>query len=239
MDANELFKAYESAEIESRQEATSRLVVKTYLNLTGAVLAFTLIEALIFAYFGAVSIVQFISENSRLTGLALLGLCLGGPFLAHAIFKGTSRASQYGLLAFYVIMYALIFVPLLALAMLLGNGPGLIWQACGLTAALFLALTSVVFMTRKDFSFLRSALFFAGIAAIILIIASFLFNFTLGTWFSAAMILFACGFVLYDTSRLILQSEEGDDVFMAVEIFSSLMTLFYYVLRILMAFNRR
>ena len=62
---------------------------------------------------------------------------------------------------------------------------------------------------------------------------------TLGTWFSAAMILFACGFVLYDTSRLILQSEEGDDVFMAVEIFSSLMTLFYYVLRILMAFNRR
>ncbi len=215
-------------------------IKSVYLHLTGAVAAFAALEAAIFAFVGVASIASFIQENARLTSLILLGLCLGGPFLGRAIIgSNPSKAGQYFLLAFYAVLYAAIFLPILTFAILLTGDASLIWQAVGLTVALFVALSAAVFMTGKDFSFLRTGLAFVGLAAIILIVASFIFNFYLGTWFSVAMILFACGYILYDTSNIIHHAGPGDEVFAAIELFASLMTLFYYVLRILMAFNRR
>ncbi len=57
-----------------------------------------------------------------------------------------------------------------------------------LLAALTVLLTAIVFLTRKDFSFLRTVLWFAGFAALGLIVVSILFNFALGPVFTYAKV---------------------------------------------------
>ncbi|MDD3590291.1 MAG: Bax inhibitor-1 family protein [Thermoguttaceae bacterium] len=218
----------------------SRLVTKTYANLTGAVLAFAALESLIFALVGVNTLAVFIQQNVTLVSLILLGLCLGGPALGNMIIGSEpSRPAQYGLLAFYVVLYAAIFLPILTFAQVLTGDTRLIWQAIGLTASLFIALSASVFMTRKNFSFLRTALVFGSIAALITIVAAFIFQFALGLLFSSLLIALACGYILYETSTLIHEAGEGDDVLMSVMLFSSVMMLFFYILRILAILNSR
>lgn len=220
-------------------ETRAKIVTRVYANLTGAVVAFAAIVALIFAAVGPVAIATFVQHNVKLVSFGLLALCIGGPFIGNAILKANpSRVGQYFLLGFYVLMYVGIFLPVLAFAVLMVGSAQLIWQATGLTIALFAALSSAVFMTRKDFSFMRAFLFYAGIASLIVIVAALITGFSLGTWFSVAMIFLACGYILFETSDVMLRTPEGAEVVAAVELFASVMMLFYYVLRLLMAFNR-
>ena len=81
--------------------------------------------------------------------------------------------------------------------------PGIIESAVGVTLLGTAGLTAVAFITRKDFSFLRGILVWGGILALVGIVASVLFGFELGTWFSVAMIGFAGAAVLYDTSNIL------------------------------------
>ncbi|MBQ9874518.1 MAG: US12 family protein [Thermoguttaceae bacterium] len=244
MESKDIFEAYESPYARQREavraEDRSTLVTKTYLNLSGAVFAFAVLEALIFMIVGPAPILELISTNVRVAGIVMLGICMGGPWLGTKLLgENPSRGRQYGLLCYYVAMYAIIMTPLLALA-LAALGLQVIVQAACITAALFVALSSVVFMTRANFSGMRSFLWFASVAALILIVASFIFpSLVLGIWFSGAMVVLAGAYILYDTSKLMREARVGDDVLCAVEIFASLMMLFYYVLRILMALNRR
>ncbi len=220
-------------------ETRSRIVTRVYANLTGAVVAFAAIVALIFATVGVVEIATFVQHNVKLVSFGLLALCIGGPFIGNALLKANpSVTGQYFLLGFYVLMYVALFLPILAFAVLMVGSAQLIWQATGLTVALFAALSSAVFMTRKDFSFMRAFLFYAGIAGLVVIVAAMITGFSLGTWFSVAMIALACGYILFETSDVMLRTHEGEEVLAAVELFASVMMLFFYVLRLIMAFNR-
>jgi FtsH-binding integral membrane protein len=89
-----------------------------------------------------------------------------------------------------------------------------------------------VFITRKDFSFMCSALMFAGFAAMGLVVASVLFGFTLGLMFSYAMVALACGYILYDTSNVMQRYRTNQHVASALALFAAVMLLFWYVLRI-------
>ena len=219
--------------------ARSRFLTRTYLNLTGAVAAFATIETLLFA-FCRDAIVNLFTSSGQLTGFVLLALCLGGPFVANAILNASkTKVGHYVALAFYVAMYVAIFMPILAVALhFTDGGLRLIGQAAGLTISLFVALTAAVFVTRKDFSFLRSFLVFASFAALGLILASLIFGFTLGIVFTGAMIALACCYILFDTSKVMLHCDETMDVVASIELFASLMTLFYYVLHLLLSLNR-
>ncbi|MDO5308806.1 MAG: Bax inhibitor-1 family protein [Planctomycetia bacterium] len=226
-------------QVETRHETTRSFVVRTYLNLFGAVALFAVLEAIIFSLVGSQGIIELFASSGKLLALVMLGLCLGGPSLGtYMLTRSTSRVGQYGVLGYYSVLYALIFTPILAIAQNMAGG-ALIMQAVGLTVALFAALSSAVFITRANFSFLRTGLTFFGLAAFILILASWLLNFTLGVWFSAAMIVLMCGYILYETSMMIHEMDDSHDVIASIMLFSSLMTLFYYVLRLVMAFNRR
>jgi FtsH-binding integral membrane protein len=130
---------------------------------------------------------------------------------------------------------SLLFLPLIAMAWVVGaqGEEGLLGKAVMITAALFVALTVIVFVTRKDFSFMRGVLMLAGFAAMGLIVASIVFGFTLGMAFSYAMIAFCCGYILYDTSNVMLHYRTSQHVAAALALFASVMLLFWYVLRIL------
>ena len=86
---------------------------------------------------------------------------------------------------------------------------------------------------------MRSFLFAAGWAAFGLIICSMLFGFNLGMVFSAGMVLLASGWILYDTSNVLHHYRTDQHVAASLALFASVALLFWYILRIVMAFTSR
>ena len=156
-----------------------------------------------------------------------------GWLATHVAHRVDSKPLQYLALAGFVTAQAIIFVPLLALAM--SMQPGMIESAAGVTLLGAGGLTVVAFVTRKDFSFLRGVLVWGGILALIAIVASVLFGFEMGTWFSVAMVGFAGAAVLYDTSNVLHHYPEDRYVAAALELFASIALMFWYVLRLFMS----
>jgi FtsH-binding integral membrane protein len=151
------------------------------------------------------------------------------------------RNQQYLGLGLIVAAYAIIFLPLISMAInyqaFYGDqeGSNLLSQAAAVTLSLFAALSAVVIVTKKDFSFLRSILAVGFIIAIGVIIAGMLFGFDLGLFFSGAMVILAAGSILYQTSNLVHKYDTDQYVGAAVGLFSALMLLFWYILSIFMS----
>ena len=143
---------------------------------------------------------------------------------------------QYAGLGLYVVAEALIFVPLLYVAVAYTHdGFALIGQAGILTLCMVAGLTAVVFFTRKDFSFLGPILVIASFVALGIIVAGVFFGgFGLGLWFSVAMIVLASGSILYNTSNIMLHYRTDQHVAASLSLFASVAMLFYYVLLALM-----
>jgi FtsH-binding integral membrane protein len=229
--------SYETAPVVSQASAEERsaFIVRTYLHVLGAIVAFTLLEIAWFATPVAQATINFVTSGKYMW-LLVMGLFIGVSHFANKwAMSSTSLGMQYAGLGLYTVAQSFLFVPLIALAWLAGTQgeEGLLGKAVMITLTLFGALTGVVFVTRKDFSFMRSVLAFGGIAAIGMIVASIAFGFTLGMFFSYAMIAFACGYILYDTSNVMLHYRTSQHVAAALALFASVMLLFWYVLRIL------
>src|SRR5205085_10848196 len=108
-----------------------------------------------------------------------------------------------------------------------GPGGNILANAVMLTALIFGGLTAIVFMTGADFSFLRSALLVGGIAAFGIIICSAIFGFSLGIVFIAAMLVFASGYILYDTSNVLHHYRIGQHVAASLALFASVALLLW------------
>jgi FtsH-binding integral membrane protein len=145
---------------------------------------------------------------------------------------------QYAGLALYTVAEALIFLPLIALAVGLTGDGSLLVQAGMITGAMVLGISAVALTTKRDFSFLGGILKIGGFVAFGLIVASFFLPVSLGLWFSGAMIVFASGSILYNTSNLLHRYQPGQHVAAALALFASVALLFWYVLRFLMSFSR-
>jgi FtsH-binding integral membrane protein len=165
--------------------------------------------------------------------LILGAFMLVGWIATHVAHTVQSKPLQYAALVGFVTAQAIIFLPMLWLAIELQ--PGIIESAVGVTLLGTAALTAVVFITRKDFSFLRGILFWLFGLAIVAIIGSLLFGFELGTWFSVAMIGFAGAAVLFDTSNILHHYPEDRYVGAALALFASIAMMFWYVLRLFMS----
>ncbi|MEE9415763.1 MAG: Bax inhibitor-1 family protein, partial [Acidimicrobiales bacterium] len=99
----------------------------------------------------------------------------------------------------------------------------------------FAGLTAVAWFTKNDLSFLRPVMMYGGILAMVLIVAAIAFGFNLGVWFSVAMIGLMGVSILYQTQNIIRRFPAHAYVGAAVQLFSSVMTMFWYVLRLFMA----
>lgn len=212
-------------------EARSTFISRTYSHVAGAILLFTVIEMWLFSSGRIVPLSEWIlSFNWLLIVGALMLVGWGATHIAH---KVESKPLQYLALVAFVVAQAVIFAPLLLLAAM--KAPGIIESAVWITLLGVGGLTAVAFITRKDFSFMRGILMWAGILALVAIVGAVLFGFELGTWFSVAMIGFAGAAVLYDTSNIIHHYPEDRYVGAALALFSSIVLMFWYVLRLLMS----
>ena len=152
----------------------------------------------------------------------------------------TSQAStgiQYCGLGLYAVAEAVFFTPLMLLVTRMNNGADVITQAVAMTIIIFGGLTVIVFLTKTDFSFLRGILSIAMWAAIGLMVLSMFTSITLGTWFVVGMIVLMGGYILYETSTVMRTFPTNMHVAAALMLFSSLTTLFWYVLRLTAILN--
>jgi uncharacterized protein len=214
-------------------EARSTFIWRTYGHVALAILGFAAIESYLFSSGLAEQIAMaMFGFNWLLIIGAFMLVGMGASHVAHRV---DSKPLQYAALAAFVVAEAIIFVPLLYIAT--QTAPTVIESAAGVTLLGVAGLTAVVFVTKKDFSFLRGILFWLGILALIAIVSAVLFGFELGTWFSVAMIGFAGGAVLYDTSNVLHHFPEDRYVAAALQLFASIALMFWYVLRLFMSRN--
>jgi FtsH-binding integral membrane protein len=218
----------------------SDFITKTYLHLAGAIALFVALEAILLQMPFVQDLVGLMI-GTRLTWLVILGLFVVVSTVANNwAMSTTSTTTQYLGLGLYVVAEAILFVPLLFVARMMEQnlGQSFILPAGVATLVLFGVMTGIVFVTRADFSFMRSALFFGGIVAFGLIAASLIFGFVLGQIFCIAMIALACGYILYDTSNVMHHYRIGQHVAASLALFASVALLFWYVLRLLMSLRR-
>ena len=206
---------------------------KTYSHVAMALLAFIVVEAILIKIVPENLIVYMVS--SPFIWLLILGGFWLGSMLANKWTQAQDRSIQYRGLGIYVLLEAIIFLPMIYIAMEFSEGLAIISQAGIITLSLFAGLTAVVFLTRIDFSFLRSVLVVGGFLALGLIVAGAIFGFDLGLWFSLAMVALAAGGILYETYNIKNIYSPDQYVAASLQLFSSVMLLFWYVLRILLS----
>ena len=172
--------------------------------------------------------------------LLVLGLFMVVGFITDKLAQSdTSPALQYVGLGLGVVAQGIITTPLLFIAWkYYPQDQYLIHKAGLLTLTIFAGLTATVFITKKDFSFLRGILMVGTFAALGIIVASMIFGFHLGTIFAVAMIVLMAGFILYQTSLLMAYFRPTQHVAASLMLFSTIATLFWYVLQLLMSLNR-
>jgi FtsH-binding integral membrane protein len=212
-------------------DTRAEFITRTYNHLMGAIVAFVGVELLLFGSGMAATIAEVLLGGSW---LLVLGAFMVVGWMANGVAaRSESIGAQYAALGGYVVADAIIFVPMLYIAD--ETAPGVIQSAAVVTLLGFAGLTAIVFVTRKDFSFLRGMMMFGGVLALVAIVGAVLFGFELGTWFSVAMVGFAGGAILYDTSNVLHHYPEDRYVAASLSLFASVALLFWYVLRLFMS----
>lgn len=211
---------------------------RTYTHLTGAVLALIGIEV---ALFSLVPPAQMEALAARMMGgygwLLVLGAFMVVSWIARSwATRGGSRAMQYAGLGLYVVAQAVILLPMLYICVNVLGDANLPIMAAAITAMCFMGLTAFVFMSGVDLSSWGKWLALGGLVAMGMIVVGILFGFSLGLWFSGAMVALACGYILYDTSQVLHHYSTSQYVAASLALFASVVLLFWYVLRIMMMF---
>ncbi|WP_442481501.1 Bax inhibitor-1/YccA family protein [Aeoliella sp. SH292] len=218
-------------------------IKRTYLHLALAVYALVTLE---FIYFKVVPEEWIGNVLSIPYSWAIM---MGGFMLVSWVAESWARneaslSKQYMGLGLYVFAQSILLLPLLWFASTMTTDTPFgdynpITVAAVATIATFGLLTAVVFATSADFSFMRSILMMVGIGATILVFASVFMGFNLGVWFSGAMIVFAACYILYDTSNVMHHYRTTQHVAASLALFASVALLFWYILRLVMAFSNR
>jgi len=210
---------------------------RTYAHLSGAVALFVaLTSALIMSGFGewfTYTIFSFGGFAWLAVLLVFSGIGWVAEWWAHS---QSSKTMQYLGLGLYVFAEAIIFQPILFMAVSFSD-PAVLPVSAILTLTVFAGLTVAVFVTKTDFSFLRTALVAGGFLAMGVIVVAIMFGLSLGVWFSVAMIGLASIAILFYTSRVLRDYHTDQYVAASLQLFASLALLFFYVLRLVMALS--
>lgn len=155
----------------------------------------------------------------NLVGLGVFGV-LEGFISAPLIFYALAQAAPAGTAASDV----------------LASGTGLLTQAFGLTAIVFGGLSAYAITTKRDFSFLRAALWI-GFALLFGIGLLSMFGigegFVMGWGWSAAWVLLMSGFVLYDTQNIMKRFPASAAASAAAILLVDFVMLFKHILLLL------
>ena len=219
---------------------------RVYLLFTGGVW-FAVVGALVALYAGtplevttrggAVAhvppVVAFAMQHWIIMLLGYVAAFFGASFLRRV--RGVNIAALFG----YAFITGLFIAPSIFVAQAMASSghtldASPVRDAFLLTAAAFCGLSGYTIVSRRDFSTLGAAL---TIGLFVLIGASLLGIFVHAAVFQLAVasmgVLLFAGYILYDTSRIMRTSEDGDAVGAALQLFLDIVNMFLLLLRIL------
>jgi hypothetical protein len=206
---------------------------RTYLHLGGAILAFMGVETALIQSGVAESFIHLLKGGMWMWLIVMVLFMVVSSVANNWAHSAISKEMQYAGLGLFVVAEAVVFMPLIYIA--LSKAPDVLSHAALLTLMLVAGITFTAFTTRKNFSFLGSVLNIGGLIALGVIAASILFGFTLGLVFSGIMIVFAAASVLYSTSNIIHEYHTQQHVAASLSLFSSVGLLFWYIVQFLMS----
>jgi FtsH-binding integral membrane protein len=219
---------------------------KTYSTLGAALIAWAGLTYVIFRFAQQFS---FSFSKWALTGrfnwFIVIALFMVTGYIAEKLARsGASRGVQLLGLGLEVGAWSMLLQPILWVLFLKFAGTNtdplkILGEAVVITMAIFIGLTATVFLTKKDFSFMRGALAIGTFAALGVILASLIFGFQLGAIFCGAMILLMAGYILFQTSIIMKEFPPTHHIAAALLLFGTVATLFWYVLQFLMEMNRK
>ncbi len=220
--------------INAPDDERAAFLVRVYQHLALAVAAFVVFETLLFMSGIAEAMYDFFARSGGIAWLILLGgFAIANWFTSNSVRKLDNPGAQYMGLFGTALAEAVIFAPFLYYVFKVNpDGGSDVWAAAVVTGLMFAALTVVAFVTRRDLSFLRPIVMWGFVAAIGLIIVSAIFGMQLGLIFSVAMVALAGAAILYQTQEIVRRYPAWAHVGAAVALFGSLMTMFWYILRI-------
>lgn len=206
---------------------------KTYLFLALAILGFVAVEAFLFVSGAADMILTVVSAGGQMGWLAVLAGFMGISYLANRwAMSEASSATQFLGLILYVVAEAVIFVPMIAMAVYYTGDTAVLVKSGVVTLGLFLGLSLTVLITRTDFSFLDPILAIGGMLALGFIVSSAIFGFSIGNIFAFVMVAFAATAILYQTSNVLHQYNTKQHVAASLALFASIALMFWYILNI-------
>lgn len=208
---------------------------RTYLHLGGAILAFAGLETALIQSGIAESFLHLL-QGSKWSWLVVMALFIGVSYIADKwAHSAISKEMQYAGLGLFVVAEAIVFMPLIYMALNFAPNPNVLPSAAILTLMLAGGITFTAFTTKKNFSFLAPFITVGGFVALGVILASIIFGFTLGLVFFGIMVLFAGAVMLYQTSAIIHEYNTDQHVAASLGLFSSIALMFWYIVQFLMS----
>ena len=177
-------------------------------------------------------LLRFAYEHPWVMFFAMIGGVMGAQAVRHV--RGLNLAALFG----FTTLTGVVISPLIAVIRQVN--PGSIPAAGLLTVGIFGGLTAYVFVSKKDFSFMRGMLT-VGLVVVLLSVVLNLFLVGSGAFafaISCAALLLFSGFVLYDTSNIIRRYPTNEYVAGALDLYLDAFNIFLALLRILNAGRR-
>jgi len=219
---------YRAVTIEQLSPARQRVLRNTYL-----LLALTMVPTVVGAMIG-INTGGIIMMHPIAATLLLLAAVIG---LQYAIVANRNNGIGVVLLLGMTFLLGWWLGPLLAIALMLKNGPQLIGLAAGGTGVIFFVMAAIATTTKKDFSFMGKFLFVGMIVLLLAMIANlFLHIPALALTISALVVAVFSLFLLHDVSRIV-NGGETNYIIATTGVYMSLFNIFANLLQLLMAFS--
>ena len=200
--------------------ATNKVLRNTYL-----LLSMTIAFSAVMAYVGT------LLNLGHLAGFVCWGVGFALLFVTRFL-----RNSPFGLVSIFAFVGAmgLSIAPTMNYYLtMFSNGQELILTSLALTSGIFIALSAISIVTKKDFGFLGKFLFIGLIVGIIAAIANIFFQIpVLSLAVSGMFVLIFSGYILYDTSRII-NGGETNYIMATINLYLDILNLFLSLLHIL------
>lgn len=208
-------------------------IQQAYAHFLAALAAFALLELLSFELGLAAAVSEWTSAAGWFGMLsAFLAVAWMASRVAHRV---TGLRAQYFALALFVVVEALIFMPLLYAANT--KSPEILHDAILAAVLALTGLAAVVFISGKDFSFLKGMIYWTALMAVVTV-AGGLIGFHSATYLTVSVIGLAGAAILHDTSRILHRFSKDRYVAAGLELFASVGLLFWHVLRLFLSRDR-
>ncbi len=223
LESNQLF----VADLEANQQL--QFYKKIYIHLASYVVIFALLSKVLFDVGFGYFILDILGE-SQFFWLAIMGgFWVSSRISDHFSEKLVPNLSYLGPII-AIAAESIIFAPLFAYADYYHDGA--IKNATYASLLIVSSLIGAVHLTKTNFEPLGLFLKLGSIIALGFIVASVIFDFSLGMAFSWAMLALATGYILYDTSQIIRVYKQEQHILASTRLLGSALFFFYYVLRI-------